>query len=182
MEDNMPEFSRAEYTEAPVLDAYAVQRASGAFAKALGLGALAAGLGSAGYALIGFSGFMVSIVAIGVGWLVAKAMMTGSGGFGGKPYQVAAVLLTYFACTLGDLLDQMHYAKIPLRLIWRIRPVFLVETLVAGPFMALNQPINGVLGLVILFVGLRTAWLMARGGPGFAAGAGGARVGPFGLR
>ncbi len=183
MSMEMPEFDRAEYSAPVVMEGYGGRRASGAaFPKAVVCGVVAAVVGCVAYAVIGFSGFMVSIVAIGVGWAVAKAMMTGSDGVGGRAYQVAAVVLTYVAVTTGNLLDVLHYSGIPLRAITRIPAAFLMREIVAGPFLALSRPINGALGLVILFVGLRAAWQIAAGSPGFGGGSGGRRMTLFGLR
>ncbi len=183
---SIPDFERAEYRQPQTLEGETV---SGGYSRARGgrfplavlFGAAAALVGSLGYALIGFSGFMVSIVAIGVGWLVARAMMTASGGVGGQAYQVAAVVLTYFAVTLGELLDVLHYSGIPLTAVLRVPASLLARELVAGPFLALRNPLNGGLGLIILFVGLRTAWRLAAGSPGFGQSGKVRRVNPFGL-
>ena len=43
----------------------------------------------------------IGYIALAVGWLVAKAIMKGSNGIGGRRYQVAAVLLTYAAISLA---------------------------------------------------------------------------------
>ena len=121
-------------------------------------------LGAVVYGLIGLSGWMVAIVAIGVGWLVATAMMAGSRGVGGRRYQVAAVILTYCACNAGSLLDFFWVNRADLghhSAAYLI--IFSVLTILIEPFLELSNPINGVLGLVILFVGLRAAWRIARG-------------------
>lgn len=63
-----------------------------------GLGAAIAG--SALYATVTVvSGFQIALVAILIGFMVGKAIRYGSGGLGGHPQQMAAVLLTYFAIT-----------------------------------------------------------------------------------
>ena len=129
-------------------------------------GIVAAIAGAIGYALIGLSGFMVSIVAIGMGWLIAKAMMAASKGFGGRSFQIAAVLLTYFSVSLGALLQPvwvfhqrgMSFGEM------LVQPV-LVQYLLAGPFLRLQtSAINGGIGLLILFIGMRTAWQLTAGG------------------
>lgn len=178
------DFSRAEYTEPPVIDGYTGRpEGTGNFGKSLIYGIVAAVIGGIGYGIIGFSGFMVSIVAIGVAWLIAKAMMTGSGGIGGRNYQVAAVVLTYFAVSLGEFIVLMHYSGIPMGSMTHVPVPTLVKYLVAGPFLALSgNPFNGGIGLLIMAIGMRAAWRMAAGGPGFGSGAGGPRVGPFGVR
>lgn len=45
----------------------------------------------------------IGYLALAVGWLVAKAMMTGSKGIGGTRYQVTAVLLTYLAISMSAI-------------------------------------------------------------------------------
>ena len=140
---------------------------------------MAAVAGSIGYALFSLTGIMVGIVAIGIAWLIAKAMMTASGGVGGRAYQIAAVLLTYFACSLGELLRPvwtLHHEGAPLGLL--LSPVFL-KFLLFGPLLEVRGGLNGILGLLILGVGMRAAWRMAAGGPGFGA-QGGRRITPFG--
>ena len=182
----VPDFRRAEYVEPRVIEGYGSRPLrpvdQGAFAKALVFGLVGAVVGCAGYALVGFTGWMVSIVAIGVGWLIAKSMMTGSGGVGGKNYQVAAAVLTYFAVSVGELVDVLHRNEIPLALVGRLPPGFLLQRVLAGPLLALRSPLNGGIGLVILFFGMQAAWRLAAGSPGFAQGGNGPRVGPFGVR
>lgn len=185
---SIPDFERAEYRQPQTIEGESsgqgssrVRGGATAFPLALLFGAAAALVGGVGYALIGFSGFMVSIVAIGVGWLVARAMMTASGGVGGQVYQIAAVLLTYFAVTLGELLDLLHYSGIPMTAVLHVPAPLLLRQLVAGPFLALRNPLNGGLGLLILFFGLRTAWRLAAGSSGFGQSGKMRRVNPFGL-
>ena len=182
---SIPEFDRAEYVEPRVIEAYTEDNrppsTNEAFARALLFGVAAAALGSVGYALFSLTGFMVSIVAVGIGWLVAKAMMTGSGGLGGRRYQVAAVLFTYFAVTIGDLLHplwKLYTFGAPAS---RLLSPLILKYAILGPFLGLQNGINGALGLLILFFGLRAAWQIAAGGPGFGQG-GRHRGGPFGLR
>ena len=192
---SIPDFERAEYIElvppappslgsvlprppyvapgqAP-LPAHAGQVAT-TFPLALAFGFVAAVVGSIGYALVGLTGFMVSIVAIGIGWLIAKAMMTATGGVGGRPYQIAAALLTYFAVSCGELIHPVWTLAHSGRALALMMPLLLKFALF-GPFLELNDGINGVLGLVILGVGIRAAWRMAAGGTGF-----GNRTTPFG--
>lgn len=77
---------------------------SARFFGALRLGALAAVAGSVCWIIVSkVTGYEVGIVAIGVGWLVGKAVRKGAGGFGGTRYQVMAVLLTYAAIAFASL-------------------------------------------------------------------------------
>lgn len=45
----------------------------------------------------------IGYVSLAVGFIVAKAMMMGSNGVGGRKYQITAVLLTYAAVSLSAL-------------------------------------------------------------------------------
>ena len=183
---SVPDFRRAEYVEPQVIEgdtSYQGHPAGGSrFAQSLLLGAGAAVLGSLGYALVGLSGFMVSIVAIGVGWLVAKAMMTGSRGVGGRPYQVGAVVLTYLAVSCGDLIHPLWKAHQMGVATGQLLSPLILKYALLGPLLGIRNGINGALGLLILFFGLRTAWRMAAGGPGFGRGSGPGRMSPFGMR
>jgi hypothetical protein len=192
MDWNTPNFDKAEYHEPVVIEGNAVEPEGlgAAFPKALLFGFVAAVVGSLGYAIISLSGFMVSIVAIGIGWLVAKAMMTASNGIGGRRYQIAAAVLTYFAVSCGEVLHFWWAMRARLagldnvfgqQRLW-LAEIFLREALI-GPFLRLGRsPINGGIGLLILFFGLQAAWRIAAGGPGFGGGNGGRRMTPFGMR
>lgn len=70
------------------------------FSRAALFGAGAALAGAALYAIISaVTGYQFSLIAIAIGWMVGRAVMTGTGGRGGRKYQILAVLLTYFAIT-----------------------------------------------------------------------------------
>jgi len=65
-----------------------------------GVGGAILGLGLyVGFALA--TGLVAGLVSLAVGWLVGKAIVTGSGGVGGRRYQLAAALLTYMAVSLA---------------------------------------------------------------------------------
>jgi hypothetical protein len=73
-----------------------------AFVRGLALGAGAALVGLILYATFTIvTHFYFGYIALGVGWIVAKAIMKGSGGIGGRRYQIAAVLLTYAAISVA---------------------------------------------------------------------------------
>jgi hypothetical protein len=143
--------------------------------------ALLFGIGAAVVGLIGYSAFTIATslyvgyVALGVGYIVAKAMKAGSGGLGGRPYQIAAVILTYLAIALAEIpiaLWQFR-ARIPsghlLAVAIRLLPIG-----VTSPIRDMRSPVHGLINLVILFVGLQIAW---RG----TAGASATVEGPFRL-
>ncbi len=73
-----------------------------AFVRGTSFGVAGAILGLALY--VGFAlatGWIVGFVSLAVGYIVGKAIMFGSGGVGGRRYQVAAVLLTYIAVSMA---------------------------------------------------------------------------------
>jgi hypothetical protein len=69
-------------------------------AAAFGLAAALAGAALWG-GVIWLTGYELGLIAVVVGVMVGKAVRRGSGGVGGRPYQVVAVLLTYLAVTLA---------------------------------------------------------------------------------
>jgi hypothetical protein len=71
---------------------------AGRFLGALGLGVVAAMLGTAIYfGFTAITGFELSLIAIVVGYLVGRAVRKGSRGRGGPAYQTLAIFLTYSA-------------------------------------------------------------------------------------
>jgi len=90
--------------------------------------------------------------------------MKGSEGFGGRRYQIVAVLLTYAAISMAFIvvvISNVHgsidYAK---------EAPNLILLGLASPFLELQASTgNGLIGLVILFIGLQIAWRIAAGGP-----------------
>ena len=73
------------------------------FAKALGLGAVAAAVGAGVYfGIEALTGYEFGLVAIVVGLLVGGAVRKGSNGRGGWRYQALAMFLTYSAIVATD--------------------------------------------------------------------------------
>jgi hypothetical protein len=73
-----------------------------AFVRALICGGVGALIGLALYAGVEIvTNFTIGYLALAVGYIVAKAMMMGSKNIGGRRYQIAAVLLTYFAISMA---------------------------------------------------------------------------------
>jgi hypothetical protein len=184
---SIPDFERAEYDQPSVIDATAdfgePQRAGlTMFPLALLYGALAAAAGAIGYALVGLTGFMVSIVTIGIGYIVARAMMTATRGVGGQHYQIAAVILTYLSASVGRVIDILVEVQKQGYSLLQVSPTFLVSYSLFGPFLRLTHDLGwGLMGLLILFYGLRTAWQLAAGTPGFGQ-QGGPRMTVMGMR
>lgn len=78
------------------------QDSHAAFVRAFlfGLGGFAIGLALyAGFVIA--TGISIGYISLAVGWIVGKAMMMGSGGVGGRRYQITAVLLTYAAVSMA---------------------------------------------------------------------------------
>jgi hypothetical protein len=73
-----------------------------AFFRAVLFGVGGAIVGLAAYATFAIvTGVVIGFAALAVGYIVAKAMMAGSRGVGGRRYQIAAALLTYFAVSMS---------------------------------------------------------------------------------
>jgi hypothetical protein len=74
------------------------------FVRALMFGIGAAILGLIGYAAFTIiTGIMIGYISLAVGWLIGKAMRTGSRGVGGRRYQIAAALFTYAAVSMAAI-------------------------------------------------------------------------------
>jgi hypothetical protein len=152
-----------------------------AFVRGTCFGVGGAILGLALY--VGFAlatGWIVGFVSLAVGYIVGKAIMFGSGGVGGRRYQVAAVLLTYIAVSTaavpiaisqqikqksaqqqahaGDPATTSKPNMSPLKALGVLTVVGL-----ASPFLDLANPAHGLIGLIILFVGIRIAWRLTAG-------------------
>jgi hypothetical protein len=141
-------------------DGHAGTSGNAAFTRALLFGIAAAIVGLIGYAAFTITTHLyVGYVALGVGYIVARAMKAGSGGLGGRPFQIAAIILTYLAIALAEIpivLWQLH-ARIPsgrmLAVVIRLLPFGL-----ASPILEMRSPVHGLINAVILFVGLQLAW------------------------
>jgi len=132
-----------------------------AFAQGLLFGIGAALLGLAFYATFTIvTHFYIGYVALAVGWLVGKAIKTGSGGVGGLRYQISAVLLTYAAISLAEI--PIIMARVIQQgggdIDWAGMAPKLILWGIASPFLELGDGFFGIIGLVILFVGIRFAW------------------------
>src|SRR4051812_3635318 len=82
------------------------------FMKSLMYGMGGAFLGMVIYStVVILSGWTIGYLSLAVGFLVAKAMMMGSNGIGGRKFQIAAVILTYAAVAFSAIPISMKYAK-----------------------------------------------------------------------
>jgi len=146
------------------------------------------------------TGIIIGYVSLAVGWMVGTAMKKGSGGVGGRRYQIAAVALTYAAVSLSAIpigiayyvKDQKPHAPAATSAApandpdgsqpaapepglaassgaTKPGPAALVGALLfaglASPFLELQGGISGIIGLVILFVGIRIAWKITQAQP-----------------
>ena len=156
-----------------------------------GVGAAIVGMaGYAGFTIL--TGLYIGYVSLAVGWLVGKAMMLGSKGIGGRRYQIAAVILTYAAVSIAAVPIAISYHMKAKSQTESIQPqqqqpaadgennqtgqaqptpklsfgAAILQLLVLGlasPFLELQDPLHGIIGLVILMVGIRIAWQITAG-------------------
>lgn len=153
----------------------------------LGIGGAIVGFGI--YVAFALStGWMVGYISLLVGYLVGKAIAFGSGGVGGRRYQVVAVLLTYMAVSLAAVpiaisahmkaRSAQQHAQVnaataqgttqPQTSGTSAAPApkksvaeiigVLVLVGLASPFLEMVEPLHGIIGLIILLVGVQIAW------------------------
>jgi hypothetical protein len=138
-----------------------------AYSRAVLFGIGAAIVGCIGYALVFIvTGWTIGYAAIGVGYLVGKAMKAGSRGLGGRRYQITAAILTYAAVTMSFLplalyqLSQQGALKAGIS----IQTVVLISGWgLISPFRQLaSSPAGGLLGIFIIFIGVSAAWRLTQ--------------------
>jgi|SRR5690242_8215556 hypothetical protein len=171
-----------------------------AFVRALLFGVGGAILGLILYSAFGIiTGIEIGYISLAVGYIVGKAMRTGSRGIGGRRYQVVALILTYAAVSMSAIpIGISQYAKekktqpqtqpqkapsanqdsesvapdpgSPTSAAAPAKAKLSLGAALAGlavlglvsPFLELQDPFHGIIGLIILLVGIRIAWqLMA---------------------
>ncbi len=113
--------------------------------------------GAVWFAIRRFAHLQIGLVAIAVGYMIGKAVRKGSGGRGGRGYQVLAVVLTYCCIAanympdvLEALMDSAHNSTAPAELI-----VFAFGYSLALPFLSGAQ---NFIGLLIIGFALWQAW------------------------
>jgi hypothetical protein len=149
-----------------------------AFLRALAFGVAGALAGFTLYVTFALvTGLVIGWVSLAVGFIVGKAMSFGSRGVGGRRYQVAAALLTYLAVSMSAVPVAIHQMKehrahmqpsetaAPAHASMNVPKAIGVLALlgVASPLLDLQNPAHGLIGLVILFVGIRFAWRFTAG-------------------
>ena len=163
------------------------------FMRGLLFGTGAAIVGMAGYAgFTILTGLYIGYVSLAVGWLVGKAIMLGSKGIGGKRYQIAAVILIYAAVSLAAVPIAISYqlkakshsesvqpqqqqstadeangqseeAQPKPKLTFGAAILQLLIIGLASPFLEMQDPLHGIIGLIILMIGIRIAWQITAG-------------------
>lgn len=156
-----------------------------------GIGAMVVGLAFyAGFTIV--TNIYIGYVSLAVGWLIGKAIMLGSKGIGGRRYQITAVVLTYAAVSLAAIpiaMASRPEKTNPSPSVQTDQPstdgqtaphgesgtepkakmslgtALLTLTFLglASPFLELQDPFHGAIGLLILFVGIRIAWRLTQG-------------------
>lgn len=173
-----PQFSTAEYQTQPATDTCKLcgqplsigyyqtsdgkcceACASKVFPRAVLFGLLGAAIGLALYAaFVIITNIEIGYVSLAVGFIVAKAILIGSKGIGGRRYQVLATVLTYLAVSLSFIPIVLSFAH---RSISEFSFAKLLVVGLISPFLELqSDPGRGLIGLVILLVGIRIAWRM----------------------
>jgi hypothetical protein len=176
MSSNLPDFDKAEYLGQTQTSAYPDQPLSSdietfeqradhdRFVHAIAYGAVASIVGSILYAAFSIvTHIQIAIAAMAVGYMVGRAMLEATHGLGGRKYQVAAALFTYFSVSIAAALQILWAYKAhghDLLHINRAGLIVLTEFGLASPFLKLEGGLNGLIGLFILFIGIRFAWRM----------------------
>jgi hypothetical protein len=150
-----------------------------------GLGAAVAGSALYGIVLLA-TGAEFALLSILVGIMVGKAMIHGSGGRGGRKLQIVAVLLTYGSITTGyvpTILKELYQKPLKTEAFKKPVPTernkamiafvnkpigkvvagvvflgFIVGLALVAPLLTITQGFSGILGIAIIFFGLRQAW------------------------
>jgi hypothetical protein len=126
----------------------------GNFGKAILFGSVAGAAGWAIYfAILKITNYEIGIIAVLVGYMVGRAVNVGSGGRGGRSYQILAAMLTYVAITATYVPLIMASAAEGGGGIGLVAAVIFA---LMYPFLAIT---SSPFGIVILGVGLWQAWI-----------------------
>ena len=139
---------------AAVIDAAKTPRSAGPLVQAgiFGLGAAIAGA-AIYYAVIAITKFEIGLVAILIGYMVGYAVRKGSGGRGGRRFQVLAIVLTYWAVGLAYTpLAFERYSTGIGKLFWLAFALPAMSIISSFP--------GGLLSALIIGIGLHQAWSM----------------------
>jgi hypothetical protein len=134
------------------------ERSSG-LPRAFGAGLAAAIAGSAVYAAVRLTGYEFSLIAIGVGYIVGRAVRWGSGGRGGVRFQATAMILTYVAIAASSLpfiVRQVTQDGGSLSVFGGVA-MFVISL-----WLPFAQGWGNILGILIIGIGLWEAWRINR--------------------
>jgi hypothetical protein len=135
-----------------------------AFLKAILVGLVAAVVGCVVYAVVEvLTGWTIGYVALAVGWLVGKGMKLASEGRGGRRYQVVAAGLTYCSVSFANLLVILHALRGRQIVVGERFVMLAAKYGLMSPFVDLRTGVSGIIGLFILFIGIRAAWALTAG-------------------
>jgi len=167
----------------------------GGFTRGVLFGIAGAILGLILYSVVGIvTGLEIGYVSLAVGYIVGRAFLFGTSGIGGRRHQIAAALLTYAAVSMSAVpIGLYHFMNEPdsssaavvspetttieaepaasTQVADEAPPslssvvLFLAVVGLISPFLGMSNPVSGLIGLVILFVGIRIAWSMTEGKP-----------------
>ena len=143
-----------ESCRAVVMSAAATPRSAGPLllAALFGIGAAIAGA-AIYYGVIALAHVEIGIVAILIGYMVGWAVRKGAGGRGGRRFQILAVVLTYFSVGLA-------YSPLAFKQLSGSIGA-LVPLIFALPVMSILGSLPfGLISALIIFIGLRQAWVM----------------------
>jgi hypothetical protein len=171
MSSNLPDFDKAEYLGHPNqivsgdVETFAERADHARFVQAITYGIAAAIVGSILYAAFTIiTHIEIGYVAVGVGFLVGKAMLHATQGLGGRKFQIVSVLLTYIAVSMAsvpEILWALHRNGTDISRISSRGVLELAKYGVASPILELQENLGGgLIGLFILFLGIRFAWRM----------------------
>jgi len=132
-----------------------------AFVRSVLFGVIAAGISGLAYFSLcrtPAGGFLM-VTSLGVGYVIGKAMRTGSGGIGGRRYQVTAAVLTYAAVVIASSAAMLGRVEDV--------PVWVLPFLTLRPVIDLfiGQADMAALRIMIAFLGIRWAWALTAGAP-----------------
>jgi hypothetical protein len=133
--------------------AYATPEGLKPFARAMGLGILAAIAGAAlYYGVIAIANLEIGIIAIAIGYMVGWAVRKGADGRGGLRFQILAVALTYWAVGLAYAPLILNQSALPLP----VQFLYVFEL----PILVITGGGSGIITAIIIAVGMRQAWRM----------------------
>jgi hypothetical protein len=136
------------------------------------------------------TGLTLALISILIGFMVGKAVRRGCMDLGGRPQQILAVALTYFAITSGYIPVFIYHAAKRNQQTAVAKPanpnaqpqiatseptktsapryslitalMLLLLIALAAPFLSLSAGVSGILNLLIIFFGLQQAWRLTR--------------------